>query len=352
MKSIVDSQIAKIRSMQTDVTFSFLFFSDAHFTSASQGTEIEVISRINESMPLSCVICCGDILDHADTKQKHLDTAAYITKRLVQASPDGIFFPVKGNHDDNSLVAERVDNIRHTMLPDEQYDIMYRHLENEVITDKANSKGLYFYYDSPALKIRYIILNSIDIPYVKDLVNINAWKYSGQSTYAYSNTQLEWLAHIALSLPDNDWKILVFTHVNPFLQGVIGADELAMNSDVLLSILEAFQSATQWSSVPKAGDFAQNIQVDYSKCAKNRILAFFYGHTHSEQIFFRNGITYISTWNDWPHKPKSNPHAPERIIGTETEICLNVVTIDPVMRKLYLTKFGAGQDVEIVLNSL
>ncbi len=348
MEYIIESQLTKIRSIQTDDSFNFLFFSDAHFTSTSLGTEIDVINRINKNIELSCVICCGDILGNSETKQKHLDTAANITKLLIQASPSpGLFFPVKGNHDDNSHVAEHIDNIRHTMLPHEHYDIMFKHLESRVITDKENSNGLYYYYDSSLLKVRYIILNSVDIPYIRDSVNIDAWKYSGQSNYAYSSAQLNWLAHTALSLPDDDWKVLLFTHVNPFLQGMIGADDLAKNSDVLIGIIQSFQSAMKWSSVPTYGDFAQNVQVDYSKGATNRILGLFYGHTHSEQVFFKNGITYISTWNDWPYKPKSNPKAPERIIGANSEICLNVVTINTSLNKIYMTKFGAGNDVDI-----
>ena len=40
-----------------------------------------------------------------------------------------------------------------------------------------------------------IFHNSIDIPYMVNESNSNAWKYDGQNTYAYSNSQLNWLAH-------------------------------------------------------------------------------------------------------------------------------------------------------------
>ncbi len=233
------------------------------------------------------------------------------------------------------------------MLPEEQYDIMFSNLEGIVNFDPVNKHGLYYFYDIPKYKIRFIFLNSIDIPYIPDTVVPTAWKYSGQSTYAYSNAQLNWLAHTALKLPANEWKVVFFTHVNPFNEGMIGADNLAHNSQVLLGIIDAFQNGSSYNSIPSTGDFAQSISVDFTAQEKGNVIAFFYGHTHSEQVLTRNGIRYISTWNDCPKKSASNPDAPARSIGTTSEICLNVVTIDAEQNKIFLTKFGAGEDMEI-----
>jgi hypothetical protein len=233
------------------------------------------------------------------------------------------------------------------MLPKEQYDIMFKRLEGIVEFDSSNKDGLYYYYDIPQHRVRAIFLNSIDIPYIKDTEITAAWKYSGQSTYAYSEPQLNWLAHKALKLPSSEWKVMFFTHVNPFNEGMIGADSLAFNSDVLLHIIDAFKDGRSYNCVEAEGDFKQSISVDYSTEGKGKVIAFFYGHTHSEQVLERKGIKYISTWNDCPRKSASNPNAPSRTVGTISEICLNVVTIDFEKNKIFMTKFGAGEDLVI-----
>lgn len=345
LKDMVDKKICQAKKNQNQDTLDFLFYTDSHISKASTFADIDTLNYINNNLDLSFTACCGDNLDNAATKHEHLETAGELMEHISFKN----FFPVKGNHDDNSIMEEGINNIKNTMLPQEQHDIMFQRLEGIVHFDEMNPKGLYYFYDIPQLKIRGIFLNSIDIPYLQDETNPVAWKYSGQSTYAYSHIQLNWLAHKALHLPDKDWNTLFFTHVNPFNEGMIGADNLAINSSVLLEILDAFMDGTNYQSTPGEGDFYQSVTVDFSKQGKGNIIAFFYGHTHSEQVLFRKGIPYISTWNDCPKKSLSNPQAPNRLLKTNSEICLNAASIDIKHRKLYMTKFGAGEDLSVDL---
>lgn len=345
LKSMTDLKISIIKDLQRENTFSFIFYKDSHIDDKSTLADIKTINYIDKHIDLQFAACCGDNLDNAETKELHLATA---TKLMKSISVDN-FFTVKGNHDDNSILSEGIDNIKYTMLPSEQYEIMFKRLEGTVNFDDSNKNGLYYYYDCHKYKIRAIFLNSIDIPYIADETRPTAWKYSGQSTYAYSNTQLNWLAHTALNLPSKEWKVIFFTHVNPFNEGMIGADNLAYNSSVLLDIIDAFNNGTCYSSIPTSGDFAQQVSVDFSSDYIGQVIAFFYGHTHSEQVLERKGIKYISTWNDCPRKSASNPNAPARTVGTTSEICLNVVTVNMEQNKIFMTKFGAGDDLIIDL---
>jgi predicted phosphodiesterase len=340
---MVDSQIAKAKSLQNEHTLNFIFFCDPHIAATSNFADIDTLNYINSRMDIKFTACCGDNLDGAVSKQSQLDTASKLMAQLAFYN----FFIVKGNHDDNSLQSEGTANIKYTILPQEQYDIMFRNLENKVNFDILNKYGLYYYYDIPENNVRAIFLNSIDIPYIPDSETTTAWKYSGQSTYAYSNAQLNWLAHTALKLPSNQWKILLFTHVNPFHEGMIGADKLVINGSTMLDIVDAFKDGTSYVSSPSIGDFAQSVAVDFSLQGKGKVIAFFYGHTHSEQTLTRNGIKYISTWNNSPYKSNSNPLAPTRTIGTTSELCLNVVTVDFTKNIIFMTKFGAGTDLTI-----
>jgi hypothetical protein len=195
-------------------------------------------------MDLKFTACCGDNLDNAPSKYQHLDTANKLMKKISIEK----FFTVKGNNDDNSIQSENIDNMKYTMIPQEQFDIMFKKLEDIVCFDSVNKNGLYYYYDIPEYKVRAIFLNSIDIPYMPNPNTPTAWKYSGQSTYAYSNAQLNWLAHIALNLQANEWKVMFFSHINPFNEGMIGADNLAHNSSILLEIVDAFKYGRDYTS--------------------------------------------------------------------------------------------------------
>jgi predicted phosphodiesterase len=346
IKTFADSKILKAKSIQKDNTISFLFFTDPHITEQSSFTDINVLNYVSNNLKVEFIACCGDNLDNVASKQQHLDVA----RKYIERFADERFFTVKGNHDDNSIQSEGYDNIRFTMLPQEQYEIMFRRLENMVSFDTSNKDGLYYYYDMPQSKIRAIFLNSIDIPYIPDKEIPNAWKYSGQSTYAYSDRQLNWIANKALKLPSKEWKVMFFTHINPFNEDMIGADHIAHNSQVLLDIIHAFQKGAKYTSVPSTGDFEQNVSADYSDQGKGQAIAFFYGHTHSEQVHKKEGITYISTWNDCPRKSESNPDAPTRIAGTMSELCFNIVTIDLEKDKIIMTKVGVGEDLIIDIN--
>jgi predicted phosphodiesterase len=333
----------KAKRLENSDTLSFIFFTDPHIVNTSSFADIYTLNYIDSKIGLEFAACCGDNLDNATSKQFYLDTA---TKLISEISVEK-FFTVKGNHDDNSIQSEGIDNIKYTMLPNEQFDIMFSKLENIATFDTKNKYGLYYYYDIQESNIRAIFLNSIDIPYIPDSTIPTARKYSGQSTYAYSNAQLNWLAHTALNLPSKEWKVMFFTHVNPFSERMIGADTLAYNSSILLGIIDAFKNGKAYTSSPTMGDFSQSVSVDFSLQGRGSVIAFFYGHTHSEQVLDRNGIKFISTWNDCPRKSASNPNAPARTLGTTSEICLNVVTINLMQNMIYMTKLGAGDDSKI-----
>jgi hypothetical protein len=48
-----------------------------------------------------------------------------------------------------------------------------------------------------------------------------------------------------------------------------------------------------------------------------------------------------------PRKSLSNPKAPTRAIGTTSEICLNIVTVNFNSNKIFITKVGVGDDLII-----
>jgi hypothetical protein len=81
------------------------------------------------------------------------------------------------------------------------------------------------------------------------------------------------------------------------------------------------------------------------------VIGFVYGHTHGDSAKVVSGCTFpfISIACNSPYKIGNNllplgSVAPARKIRTLTEDCWDVLTLRRDERKIYLTRFGAGDD--------
>ncbi|HAT4299945.1 TPA: hypothetical protein I9063_003371, partial [Clostridium perfringens] len=179
-------------------------------------------------------------------------------------------------------------------------------------------------------KIRLIVLNSEDIPEY-DI----SMKYKGQWDYAFSNEQLNWVAHTALN---TDYKIIFCSHT-PLIESVEGFDLAIRNSEAMLGIMKAYTTGTSYSSSNNTGDFKYNVSVDYNK--KGTIVCCLFGHVHADNIVYKDNIAHISTTcSNCSYRYGSS--AIKNATGTVNEIALDFLTIRNDMG--FLTRFGAGSD--------
>ena len=144
------------------------------------------------------------------------------------------------------------------------------------------------------------------------------------SGYNISNTTLEWITDV-LSITTS--KVVILTHKPCIAELNFGQQEIT-NGPALLNLLDNFTPG---------------------------VIAYFHGHTHCDNIYVYNGehndIPFISIASGLPVSPAQNdqptignPTTYTRTIGSISEYCMDIVSIDPTTGVIQTHRFGAGVD--------
>lgn len=336
---------------QTKDTLSFAFLTDLHINnSVSDQTNMykqicKVVKKFADETNLMFVAFGGDNTDniwYPVLSQQKLCTQ-YVRDEMIKELNVPLFI-AKGNHDDNSirdnsyngqtLNKDNQEHIPTKTIYDYELENYYTKFNENKYNIVVGKKGYnYLYADFPEQKIRVFLLNSVDIPY--DLTANNTLTYTGQWTYGYRNDQLNFVAN-ALKFSDkdnpNDWTSVFIKHhsVNPTYY----ADAYMHNSDILVNIINAYQTGSSYTASSSDGDFPYNINVDYTgQTGKVIDIA---GHWHIDA----NG-----TYSNIPFVISTTARYTSRIGDLPT--AFDIVTIDTKNRKAYFTRFGYGNDREI-----
>ncbi|NGT65524.1 hypothetical protein G6Z16_01275 [Clostridium perfringens] len=301
--------------------FSIPFVTDVHnaeTTTYKWLNSIKVIEEVNRRKNINYVLTGGDYINNHENKEEVIKRLKNFKDRFEDRSN---LFITLGNHDDNSNYKDFSKVITH----EEMKKLMFSDMQ-----DVTFGNGLYYYKDFHNYKIRLIVLNSEDIPEY-DI----GMKYKGQWDYAFSNEQLNWVAHTALN---TDYKIIFCSHT-PLIENIEGFDLAIRNSEAMLGIMKAYTTGTSCSSSNNTGDFKYNISVTYNK--KGTIVCCLFGHVHADNIVYKDNIAHISTTCSNCSYRYGSSHV-ENATGTVNEIALDFLTVRNDMG--FLTRFGAGSD--------
>ncbi|MDF2716917.1 MAG: repeat family protein [Paenibacillus sp.] len=317
----------RCRSVQNEETVSFVFITDIHHSKGgNQLYAVEAINQLAGQLRLDAIVCGGDH-SHNGPKAEFMASQAELMDALNAVGLP--FFPLKGNHDDNSIHDHYYDpdQTGNVVFPKESYDLYIRRIETFVSLDPAHPDGLYYYYDIPGRKLRMIVLNCIDIPY--KTTDKGGLQYKGQWKYAFSNEQLHWMAHTALDFSDKsdsrDWSVVIFSHVSIGQEDVFGADHPIAGEEAMWGIIGAFRSGSSYQNVTTDGDFSRSVEADFANSGPGNVLGCFFGHVHFDQVIRREGIPLISTLNATTYRDFEE--APERTTGTRTETAFDISCI-------------------------
>lgn len=243
-----------------------------------------------------------------------------------------------GNHDDNSSHATSGATGNDYLVPDSEFIRAYRQNVN-LFGERRNGNSNYFYYDIPNKKVRVVGINDYENPNTLDANN--KLKYPRINTSVITGAQLKWLATDALNV-SADTHVIVMLHCP--IDGTLkdNPTEHCYNHDVLKQLLEAFKNGTSGTLTSSTTDFPVN--VDYSFANKGTLIGVFSGHTHTEGYQAINGINYVLNLNS----VGCAGNAGNRILyfDTKDEDSWSVIGIDTANRKVKLTKFGRGTDLD------
>ncbi|MBI6033758.1 phage tail spike protein, partial [Clostridium perfringens] len=299
--------------------FSIPFITDIHNDETNTYNYLNsarVIQKINESKNINYILTGGDYIDNSESKEEVINRLKNFKDRFLNNN----LLITLGNHDDNSMMKDFSKVITHA----EMKKIMFSDIQ-----DVTFGNGLYYYKDFHNYKIRLIVLNSEDI-----LEYDSSMKYKGQWDYAFSNEQLNWVAHTALN---TDYKIIFCSHT-PMVENVEGFDYPIKNAEAMLGIMKAYTLGESYSGSNTTGDFKYNVSVDYNK--KGTIVCCLFGHVHADNVVYKDNIAHISTTCDKYNQRFGSSQNGQ--LGNFNEIAFDVLTVKN--DKGYLTRFGEGKD--------
>lgn len=243
-----------------------------------------------------------------------------------------------GNHDDNSSHAMTDATGNDYLVPDSEFIRAYRQNVN-LFGEKRNGNSNYFYYDIPNKKVRVVGINDYENPNTLDANG--KLKYPRINTSVITGAQLKWLATNALNV-SADTHVIVMLHCP--IDGTLkdNPTNRCYNHDLLKQLLEAFKNGTSGTLTSSTTDFPVN--VDYSFASKGTLIGVFAGHTHTEDYQAINGINYVLNLNS----VGCAGNVGNRILyfDTKDEDSWSVIGIDTANKKVKLTKFGRGTDLD------
>lgn len=245
---------------------------------------------------------------------------------------------VEGNHDSAHSTfappAYYVENLPEETFS-EYYFRPYTQYKDRVFSDELS----YYYADDTVHKVRYIVLNSQNVPSDEKTEEGYA-KYNRMRNFGFLQKQVCWFANTALAVPDSTWSVVVCSHSTYF-----GAksEQNVYNYDLMMKIIDAFKKHTSYSGKTQHENplFNAEISVDFTGKGGN-FVAWLGGHRHTDHINVLDGITFVDVATDASYENYKKLGKRGKI----EEHAFDVFTIDTTAHKVYVTRIGGGADRE------
>lgn len=296
------------------------------------------IAAASRLVKLDAVIAGGDNTNGWYGKQQKITETKQATSTLFNRVEINtpVFFNV-GNHDNGRW--QNGNNTPVNCLSDNELKEFYRTGQSNY-GEVRDDDSFYYYLDLKEKKVRIIGLNSFDLP--ETLNDDGSYKYKTITQSAYRQRQLNWLANVALKLPENDWQVIIFTHCplpGTFEVQVGQAPLSQINSDVLIGIINAYQNGTKFELVDEEREMPINIDVDYSNQGESILIALVSGHIHADSNMIYKGINCIETAASLCYSEDVH-----RTPNSASEDLWDIFSIDTETKDIHIHRFGYGED--------
>lgn len=321
----VNDSISKIQALQAaggNSTTSVGFITDVH-AGSREIYSAKMLEKIMNDCEIPYYFDGGDVVRGAGLEKK-ANLIYYIDKeRNAFANLHDRCMRVIGNHDPAYSELGGTSYYEQNLTIEETYHEFFRPSARG--TDLVwGDEGRYFYVDDQAHRIRYIGLDSTDTPY-----NVNKMRL-----FCFRQTQINWLANVALDVPDSTWSVVVCSHYAPT---TYDKNHSIVNSHIILDILKAFKNNTSYSVSGGNASYPVSVNVDYTNKGGD-VVCWMYGHVHADNIHVANEITVVSTEADVVD-------AEDNVTtGTIQEHAFDVFTINKATRTVNITRTGLGED--------
>ena len=301
----VEDTVLKRPSIDT----TLIYFTDMHHKlyggySYRRYEQYKYINIVNREVGCACNISGGDNIEEYESRVKAMNT---MKDFLTQFERDKLVY-CNGNHDANTMNG---DNI--FLNPD--------HVKPYINNSKTIYGGVdkyYGYTDYTDRKLRVIQLDTHEATFSGNTISVGG----------VSDEQLNWIKNNALINCLPNYNIIVVSHIAP-TDKVYEDDTVLPNASKIRTLFENFKNGT--------GDFANY--------GPRKLCCWLSGHEHADKIVTVNGISYVNTLLaaslEVQYTPQEGSYTQfTREIGTEYELCFDIVSIDNTNRKVYFDRVG------------
>lgn len=345
IRTVFRNDLARIKSRLLESDFNLALGTDFHCDqtqTSSYGVNTKnAYSHLANLMYFSdkadVTIINGDNL-HAiypeldDIKSEYTDLVNAMTSRTYASD---VFVHI-GNHDDGSSRPDLTENnvpITDGFIKDAEFRQLLKTSERKFGETRNNGDSLYYYKDYPNKKIRLIGLNTSDIN--ETMTNSEGYlKYRRLNLHTIRQTQLDWLANVALRNVPADYHTLIVAHC-PLRESWINRPDY-INQNIILAVLKAFKTGGTCNASSSNVDFPLVANYDFTSQGARNFVAWFSGHTHREAVNDWDGIKIVECLHS-----VGNGGNQQNVV---TEDAQTIVSINTDSRNIKLRGFGRATD--------
>lgn len=347
-EEMIKTKSEKVKSLQIaggKDSVSFVWASDPHIpdeTSAKTTDLGKLMASIMEECNIPFSLITGDIgtRESQPKKEDYLRMQAMIPEHLAPLWGSEKLLVALGNHD--GCYGDARGSYKMQYSPEEMWQFYFA---NQALDSRRvfSEDGSYFYVDNVAQKTRFIILNS---QYGgKYSTDANGWATNDRfSESCYGQEQLNWLANVALNMPEG-YGAVIASHVPPRILESNQTSPYTKDSAQLRGIIDAYNNKTtfQGTHTSKTVPWSNSVvNVDFTG-AKGEVIAMFVGHIHQDTVDTKTMSCPIITIIPAGEEIEGDEKA-DRKFGTDKETNFDVVTINRKTRTINLTRVGWGAD--------
>ena len=338
MEEVKDT-VEKIENIASKPSLMLNILTDSHSDTFGDNFKYiretsDNIRAVNQHNPSEGILHLGDFVTGAKAKTQTKESIRTVLTNLRKSNIS--IFPLRGNHDDNSYGDDR--SVGNLIFHDEFYGLASRPTSTNPNVHRQDNKG-YYYINYPTHKIRLVMLDSVDYPIIEN--ETGGLVHDGQNWWGYSEEQIDWLGNVALKV-DDTWSALVFSHTPTRAEHSLTGRLIPHRSEDVEGLLTAFKNGTTYLTYDFTGQGAKDL------------MGYIFGHTHMDLVDTPVDLGYpcISICNNTPSKIDTTvvPNggvAYDRTVDTLSQDLWETLIVRQDERKLYLIRFGAGDDREI-----
>ena len=357
---IISEKILSVTGESGDkniIPFNLAVFTDLHFKDADKGRLVackKAIDVICETAPVDVEILGGDYCNNysATTGGTANEAREDISGCRKVFNDNRKRLWLRGNHDSNGYVGERLTEMEVYNRISRQQHTMAGYVENP-----ADPYGCYGYMDFENAKIRVIVVNTSD----NDDMGATEPEQSTDTApiincHNIGGVQLQWIADVALDFTDktdaSQWGVIFVSHLqiyhtNTWYNSHTYTDDDGKTWDCnlinLADLATAYRDKTSFNAVNNGVTVSKDFTNNASQA---EILCFINGHGHALTHYTYNGFYFITCPNanaGGKESADGNTYA-KTDIGTVKETAFNVITVDKANKKIYAWIYGAGYD--------